>query len=1119
MADDVTSQISDQELNQIVEQHGNLVTRYEQLFSFIYDLRLSDFQISPPQFIAVQRLLLALTEKGENRLDFQNLKTYLAPLICSSPEEQTAFYEHFDLWLKTHKPPDQHPETPPTAWLDEKTSSTNDATDEKTSEVEWRRKPAFIATAFLTTVFTAIIFFVFYFQTPDTKTFSGFVRDKTSEQPISGAEIVAGEETHTSNQDGSFSFKYEIPSTPLPLTVRSGGYQTINSQIKPDEKENPVEFNMTADIQTSLPPPAPEISKNTPTVTPPTPTPPLVEQTIPPLTFYQRYYLFILLAVFLLPFLIYGLWNLWWLWRRRQLERWRERNQPNLKQLTLKREEDFLYRNPAFRRTIQELRRHRQVRTNTLDIGNTVEATLREGGLFTPVLGRRQISPEYLVLIDRLGFHDQKSRLEDKILDRFKKEGVFFECFYFNGDPRLCLQKYTNRKDETPKYFHLQELSLHYPEHRLLIFSDGAGMVDDFTNRPHRWIDLLSEWETRALLTPNSALGYHQWILEQENELPVLPAHEGDLKTLLEIIRTGEIPKAKAYNNENDYPPTFTEDYEQWWMRRAAPRRKSAAEKDSVETSDKTEKLCLELRYYLGADGYLLLCACAVYPELAGDLTFYLAHRFIEAGKREATLESLVCLPWFRHGFIPDWLREKFLSELTFEQERKIRDAIERLLTNYLTHPQEGFSLEIAESKPAAEETLWKRLRRFFRNWRSRKFFRDIIKTEPENSPLKDYVFLRFVSGSKLAVSLPRKLSRFLQLQSGNHSGFLRHFYRVFSDLVKAAGNLWRKIYRMDIPLNGMPQRTAIIGTAFVSVLAVLMLLQIPLNYPTINPEDSLDNQLNTPEDDLLSLTNKAFAFPTPKQTFLPTTAPSQTITPLSNSNQKPSPTIPPSQSPTEEDEKTIVTNVMLILQDKDTDENISGTVTLTQNDGNDYETFKISKNGSNALGSFYAGNYTVESEAEGYIKDTRTVDIEDTISGSTIFIELKKADDKITPNSENRTPDVAQFTTPTPSSTPTLIDEFPNVPSDEFKARLDNAGIQLANNPGAKLYFFLYDKSPVQTSQRSKTITDYLKSRGVAPIQIVIKTWTGSFSKKTEIYLVPNGAPEPTPKSDATTN
>ncbi|HMS41189.1 MAG TPA: hypothetical protein PKE69_13245, partial [Pyrinomonadaceae bacterium] len=46
-----------EELKQLIEQCKQIGTRYEELFSFVCDLRRADFKISTPQLIAVQKLI------------------------------------------------------------------------------------------------------------------------------------------------------------------------------------------------------------------------------------------------------------------------------------------------------------------------------------------------------------------------------------------------------------------------------------------------------------------------------------------------------------------------------------------------------------------------------------------------------------------------------------------------------------------------------------------------------------------------------------------------------------------------------------------------------------------------------------------------------------------------------------------------------------------------------------------------------------------------------------------------------------------------------------------------------------------------------------------------------
>jgi hypothetical protein len=51
----------------------------------------------------------------------------------------------------------------------------------------------------------------------------------------------------------------------------------------------------------------------------------------------------------------------------------------------------------------------------------------------------------------------------------------------------------------------LRELAALYPQHRLLLFTEGRGLTHPVTGRPSRWIRLFATWSDRALLTPCSA--------------------------------------------------------------------------------------------------------------------------------------------------------------------------------------------------------------------------------------------------------------------------------------------------------------------------------------------------------------------------------------------------------------------------------------------------------------------------------------------------------------------------------------------------------------------------------------------------------------------------------------
>jgi hypothetical protein len=117
-------------------------------------------------------------------------------------------------------------------------------------------------------------------------------------------------------------------------------------------------------------------------------------------------------------------------------------------------------------------------------------------------------------------------------------------------------------------------------------------------------------------------------------------------------------------------------------------------------------------------------------------------------------LNLLTRLPWFRHGFLPDWLRLVLISRLTKKQERGVRGELEALLLT---------SLQGDSGALMMKDLVWAGAGRAGRP--PTRLVRAVLKTlsrqEPEDGPLRDHVFLSFMSGRRarpLAVRVPEAL-------------------------------------------------------------------------------------------------------------------------------------------------------------------------------------------------------------------------------------------------------------------------------------------------------------------------------------------------------------------------
>ena len=437
------------------------------------------------------------------------------------------------------------------------------------------------------------------------------------------------------------------------------------------------------------------------------------------------------------PFLVLLLWQLWW-WYRGQLFLAKQSTPalPDIRKLFIKETDDKFFKSVSLARTAQQLRKHISMPANLLDVDATVDKTIQAGGWFTPITGTIKIRPQYLALIDRTTFNDHQTQLINSLINQLVADEVLVTRYYFDTVPRRCypdLSGFGNLTGLKPAPFTLPELAQHYPDHRLLVFSDGNGLVNPITGKVVNWIEQFSVWSQRVLFTLETPeqWGYREQILDGANFL-ILPANEEGLKGLVERINTGTWqPYPKPSDSFSKEFPEYLQERPRRWLEHHAP-----------DTPVLTE-LLQQVRNFLGDKAYSWFNACAIYPELRWQLTLYLGEQLKSLS--EERLAKLARLPWFRYGYMPDWLREQLIKELSLPKEHEIRTALYNRLLETSDKPLSDFNLEIAKSQQNTLSTLVQQL---LPKW---------AKKVPKNSPLHDHVFMTFM-GDKLAVKIPKIL-------------------------------------------------------------------------------------------------------------------------------------------------------------------------------------------------------------------------------------------------------------------------------------------------------------------------------------------------------------------------
>ncbi|MDM8564091.1 formylglycine-generating enzyme family protein [Candidatus Halobeggiatoa sp. HSG11] len=416
------------------------------------------------------------------------------------------------------------------------------------------------------------------------------------------------------------------------------------------------------------------------------------------------------------------LWFLWW-WYRIQLFLTRQstKEPPDVKNLPVQAIENTFFKSVSLARTSQQLRKHISVPANFLDVDATVAKTI-QAGWFTPITGTIKIRPEYLALIDRTTFNDHQTQLVNSLINQIVADEVSVIRYYFDTVPRRLypdLSGFGNLTGLKPVPLTLSELAQHYPNHRLLIFSDGNGLVNPITGQVVNWIEQFS-WSQKALLTLESPeqWGYQEQILAGADFL-ILPANEAGLQGLVGQTDIWQPTDSGEF-------PEYLQERPRRWLEHHAP--------DAAVLTELLE----QVRDFLGEKGNYWFSACAIYPELRWQLTLYLGEQL--GLLTEERLGLLARLPWFRYGYMPDWLRERLIWDLSLEQEKAIRLSLQDLLLTAQDKPRSDFELQIVTKFPSLIKRLF----------------------GAKSKPLRDYVFLSFV-GDRLAVKVPKMMRELIE--------------------------------------------------------------------------------------------------------------------------------------------------------------------------------------------------------------------------------------------------------------------------------------------------------------------------------------------------------------------
>jgi len=294
-----------------------------------------------------------------------------------------------------------------------------------------------------------------------------------------------------------------------------------------------------------------------------------------------------------------------------------------------------------------------------LNLKKTSLATIRNLGMFTPVLQNKSSKRNYLVLIDKTNEKSIEVKLFQYLVNQLSANLVDLDVYYYHKNP---LQVFKKHIDDA---ININYLKNQYHQSILIVFGNGHNFLDpNFPEMDAAVENSFSLWPSRLLITPKPA---SDWSLEEKTLATffhVLPADHVGLLNAVEALLKRAYQPVKDLNVLKKYSSKFVE----------------------FEDLEEVEE-------YLGHENILQwLAAMALYPKITWEIILSIGDVL---GDNLVTYENLlkICrIDWVQKGVFPSRIRLELLKRLKIEHEITARETIIQLLEEDAEVEADSFS-------------------------------------------------------------------------------------------------------------------------------------------------------------------------------------------------------------------------------------------------------------------------------------------------------------------------------------------------------------------------------------------------------------------------------------------
>jgi hypothetical protein len=295
-----------------------------------------------------------------------------------------------------------------------------------------------------------------------------------------------------------------------------------------------------------------------------------------------------------------------------------------------------------------------------LNLRNTINATIRNFDLITPVYENKNAKRCYLFLIDVSNSKNIQVRLFAFLINHLKKNQVDLDVYYYFRNP---LRVFKRDIDDT---IDINTLKDRYYQSVLIVFSDGYNFLD--SNSPQIYEPVQKEysyWAKRILVTPVPSL---DWSVSEKilaSFFNIVAADGSGLLDIFSILQKGSYNQKVIYTKDyNTYEAKFIE----------------------FEDIERLEE------YMSDSEMFQWICAIAVYPKINWEIILTIGEAINPSLVTYENLLRISRIEWIQSGSFPSRIRLELLKKLTRENEIEVRKTVIRLLELESKNDEDSFS-------------------------------------------------------------------------------------------------------------------------------------------------------------------------------------------------------------------------------------------------------------------------------------------------------------------------------------------------------------------------------------------------------------------------------------------